>query len=326
MTSVKSTHARLRLDQCLERIVDNRGRTPPLSSDGIEMIEINALEDKRKSPAYENIKKFVSKETYATWFRSGHPKRGDTLISTVGAIGRVAYFHAERGCIAQNIIALRPRRDILDPEFLYYYLASTDTQARLANLNIGVAQPSLKVPHLMAIEISTLPLPIQRRIASILSAYDDLIENHRKRIAILEEMARRLYREWFVHFRYPGHESVPLVDSPLGKIPRGWRESCLGLMCENFDRLRRPLSGIARQSRPGPYRYYGAAKPMDSIDAFTFDGEYLLLAEDGSVITTDRRPVLQLVRACPKFAHFQNAFIRFSCSLILLGIFAIGTA
>ena len=67
-----------------------------------------------------------------------------------------------------------------------------------------------------------MPLPIQRRIASILSAYDDLIENHRKRIAILEDMARCLYREWFVHFRYPGHESVPLVDSPLGRIPQGW--------------------------------------------------------------------------------------------------------
>ena len=75
---------------------------------------------------------------------------GDTLISTVGAIGRVAYFHEERGCIAQNVNALRPKGDVLAPEFLYYYLASSDTQTRLANLNIGVAQPSLKVPHLLA--------------------------------------------------------------------------------------------------------------------------------------------------------------------------------
>jgi type I restriction enzyme S subunit len=66
------------------------------------------------------------------------------------------------------------------------------------------------------------PLPIQRRIASILSAYDDLIENNHRRIKILEDMARALYREWFVEFRFPGHESVPLVDSPLGKIPEGW--------------------------------------------------------------------------------------------------------
>ena len=72
------------------------------------------------------------------------------------------------------------------------------------------------------------PLPTQKRIASILSAYDDLIENNTKRIKILEEMARALYREWFVHFRFPGHESVKLVDSPMGKIPEGWEVVMLG--------------------------------------------------------------------------------------------------
>jgi type I restriction enzyme S subunit len=211
-----------RLEQCLDRIVDNRGRTPPLSDVGIEMIEINALEDGRKSPNYERVSKFVTEETFLNWFRSGHPKRGDTLISTVGAIGRVAYFHEERGCIAQNVIALRPKQEVLVPEFLYYYLASSDIQTRLANLNIGVAQPSLKVPHLLSLEISLPPLPIQTRIVGILSAYDDLIENNQRRIRILEEMARSLYREWFVNFRFPGHEKVPLVNSPLGKIPEGW--------------------------------------------------------------------------------------------------------
>lgn len=65
-------------------------------------------------------------------------------------------------------------------------------------------------------------LPTQRKIAAILSAYDDLIENNTRRIAILEDMAHLLYREWFVHFRFPGHETVKLVDSPLGKMPEGW--------------------------------------------------------------------------------------------------------
>ncbi len=66
------------------------------------------------------------------------------------------------------------------------------------------------------------PLATQRKIAAILSAYDDLIENNTRRIEILEEMAQRIYREWFVHFRFPGHEDVPLVDSELGPIPEGW--------------------------------------------------------------------------------------------------------
>jgi type I restriction enzyme S subunit len=75
---------------------------------------------------------------------------------------------------------------------------------------------------LAKVEVCIPPLPVQRRIAGILSAYDDLIENSQRRIKILEEMACRLYREWFVHFRFPGHEDCRFVDSPLGEIPEGW--------------------------------------------------------------------------------------------------------
>ncbi len=224
------------LGQFLERIVDNRGRTPPLSSEGIEMIEINALEEGRRAPNYERVTKYVSKDTYATWFRSGHPKRGDTLISTVGAIGRVSYFDEERGCIAQNVIALRPKQELLEPEFLYYYLASTDTQWRLGNLNIGVAQPSLKVPHLLALEVFVPALPVQRRIVHILAAYDELMENNQRRIRILEDMARSLHREWLVQFRFPGNETVARISSPVGSIPSGWEVRTLGDIAEDMRR------------------------------------------------------------------------------------------
>ena len=217
-----SAQQTFKLEQCLECIVDNRGKTPPISASGIELLEVNAITGNCKSPAFENVRKYVSEETYATWFRSGHPRQGDTLISTVGAIGRVAYVQEVRGCIAQNIVALRPKTSVLDSEFLYYYLSSTATQNRLLSLNIGVAQPSLKVPHLLSLSVNLPPLPIQQRIAGILSAYDELIENSQRRIKLLEAMARALYREWFVHFRFPGHENHPRVPSPLGEIPQGW--------------------------------------------------------------------------------------------------------
>jgi type I restriction enzyme S subunit len=80
------------------------------------------------------------------------------------------------------------------------------------------------------------PLPIQRRIAGILSAYDELIENSQRRIKILEAMARALYREWFVHFRFPGHESVPRVPSPLGDIPQGWEVKKLRNISSHINR------------------------------------------------------------------------------------------
>src|SRR5438067_11535941 len=82
--------------------------------------------------------------------------------------------------------------------------------------------PNLNTAIIRSISISYPPLPIQYKIAAILSAYDDLIENNTRRIKILEEMAQSLYREWFVHFRFPGHEGVRLVESELGPVPEGW--------------------------------------------------------------------------------------------------------
>lgn len=105
-----------------------------------------------------------------------------------------------------------------DLRFVSYFL-------RLLNFgtqNAAGAVPGVNRNHLHAMDVRVPPLPTQRRIAGILSAYDDLIENCARRIRVLDEMARALYREWFVLFRYPGHEKIPLVDSPLGPIPKGW--------------------------------------------------------------------------------------------------------
>lgn len=105
-----------------------------------------------------------------------------------------------------------------DPRFAGYLLWSLG----LKRNNAAGAVPGLNRNHLHRLEICFPPLPIQRRIASVLSAYDDLIENNRRRIAILEEMARRLYEEWFVRFRFPGHEHVPFIETEQGRIPEGW--------------------------------------------------------------------------------------------------------
>jgi type I restriction enzyme S subunit len=265
-----------KLEQCLERVVDNRGKTPPLSEAGIELLEVNAITDGRKSPAFENVRKYVSEETYATWFRSGHPRRGDILISTVGAIGRVAFVQDERGCIAQNVVALRPKPDVLDGGFLYYYLSSTDTQTRLLSLNIGVAQPSLKVPHLLSLAIELPPLPVQGRIAGILSAYDELMENSQRRIRLLEAMARALYREWFVHFRFPGHEKVKRVASPLGEIPQGWEATTLGAHLVALESGKRPKGGIREEAEGVPSI---GAENINGIGRHEFASEKLVPRE-----------------------------------------------
>ncbi|WP_108662957.1 restriction endonuclease subunit S [Acuticoccus kandeliae] len=108
-----------------------------------------------------------------------------------------------------------------DPRFCFYFLKTMGFE----QYDVGASNPTLNRNHVHGLPVRIPPLDVQRRIAGILSAYDDLIENNTRRIAILEEMARRLYEEWFVHFRFPGHESTPILDTRNGPLPEGW-ERC----------------------------------------------------------------------------------------------------
>jgi type I restriction enzyme S subunit len=105
------------------------------------------------------------------------------------------------------------------PLFYYYYFSSPTGKGNVQSLVMQVAAAGIRGSELAKLPVPHPPLPIQRKIAAILSAYDDLIENNTRRIEILEEMARSLYREWFVNFRFPGHEQVKMVNSELGLIP-----------------------------------------------------------------------------------------------------------
>jgi type I restriction enzyme S subunit len=110
-----------------------------------------------------------------------------------------------------------------DPRYVYYLLKAIDFGA----YNSGSAQPSLNRNYLEQIPVAEFGLDDQRRISGALGAIEDLIENNRRRVEVLEGMARTIYREWFMKFRYPGYEDVPLVDSALGPIPSGWEHTKL---------------------------------------------------------------------------------------------------
>jgi len=129
--------------------------------------------------------------------------------------------------INQSLIALRTGKEVLLPRYLLYYLTLNYEQLRSIS-DASSIRGSLTCKLLKEYVMLLPPLPTQRKIASILSAYDDLLENNLRRIKILEEMAQNLYREWFVKFRFPGYEDVKFVDSPLGKIPEGWEVKEVG--------------------------------------------------------------------------------------------------
>jgi len=156
------------------------------------------------------------------------------LMAMYGAnVGQLGWLR-RRATVNQAICGLIVNDQQADWRYVFYSLLHN--RGDLTVQAQGAAQQNLNQEMIKQFSISLPPLPIQKRIAEILSAYDDLIENNQRRIKILEEMARSLYREWFVHFRYPGHEDVPLVDSPLGPIPQGWKVKKLGDIAESVRR------------------------------------------------------------------------------------------
>ena len=281
------------IEEVTETLIDYRGKTPPKTSCGVKLITAKIIKD---GFVQNNNLEYISEETYGTWMRRGMPKQWDILITTEAPLGEVAQLRTtEKIALAQRVILLRGNPRVINQQYYFQALKSSFVQAGLQMRATGTTVAGIKQSELRQVEIPLPPLPTQRKIAAVLSAYDDLIENNTRRIEILEEMARAIYREWFVEFRFPGHDGVKMVESELGLIPQGWEVKSFGEVSLNFDRQRKPLSGMVRSTMQGEYPYYGAAKVLDHINGYLFNGRYLLIAEDGSVITEDGKPVLQLV-------------------------------
>jgi type I restriction enzyme, S subunit len=171
--------------------------------------------------------KYITKHAYE-FLKKSRVYPGDILMNKIANAGSVYFMpDLERPVsLAMNLFLIRVNNNQIDQKFLYYYLKRHEKHIK--KFAIGTATTTITKDSVRNLDITHPPLPDQQKIASTLSAYDDLIENNTRRIAILEEMAQIIYREWFVKFRFPGHEKVKMVDSPLGKIPEGWEVKTLG--------------------------------------------------------------------------------------------------
>jgi len=190
--------------------------------------------------------KFLPKASFGKYAR--HALRaGDLVICTVGShptqpgsvVGRTAIIpaSADGALLNQNAVCIRSSSPDIDQGWLNYFGRNQEFHDYIISCARGSAsQVRMAIGLLKNMPVVVPHLPIQQRIAGILSAYDELIENSQRRIKILESMARALYREWFIHFRFPGHESFPRIVSPLGEIPLGWEVKKLGSLAEEMRR------------------------------------------------------------------------------------------
>ena len=163
---------------------------------------------------------FVPIEYYSNLDEKRKPRKGDILYSVVGSFGIPVLIKDDAPFVFQRHIAiLRPNPQIIDSRFLFYTMLSCGFYAKADAAAIGAAQRTISLNSLRSIKILLPSLSVQKHIADILSAYDDLIENNQKQIKLLEEAAQRLYKEWFVDLRFPGWERAT-VGSLLRKISR----------------------------------------------------------------------------------------------------------
>ena len=233
----------------------------------------------------------------------------DTIVITArGTVGALCML-AEPMSFNQTCYGLVARKEVV-PDYLYYALKAVLSE--LHSLSYGTVFDTITTRSFDLLEIPLPCLEEQQAIACILGTLDDKIELNRRMNETLEGIAQAIFKSWFVDFDPVRTKAVgqqppglapyiadlfpdELVDSELGEIPKGWEVGTLEDVIGIHDSKRIPLSKRERSERKGEYPYYGATGIMDYVDDFIFDGIYVLMAEDGSVVDDEGHPVLQYV-------------------------------
>lgn len=214
-----------KLCECTEYITDGDHQPAPKADKGVHFIKIKDIVNNQVS---FDAQVYVPQEYYDNLPMERKPQKEDVLYTVVGSFGIPSYVQTdELFCFERNIALLHPNKDI-EPRFLYYSLKNPAFYKGIEIVANGSAQKLIPLSKLKDLKISVPDKEAQRHIADILSAYDDLIENNQKQIKLLEEAAQRLYKEWFVDLRFPGHENTKIVDG----VPEGWSKSTVGNICK----------------------------------------------------------------------------------------------
>jgi type I restriction enzyme S subunit len=260
-------------------LFDGPHATPKPSDEGPVFLGIgNITEDGHLDLAQT---KRISEDDFPRWTKRVLPQRGDIVFTYEATLNRYAIVPSGfRGCLGRRLALIRPNPEAVDTRWLHYYFFGPEWRAVVAaNTLSGATVDRIPLSSFPDFPIRLPDLQTQRRIASILSAYDDLIENNTRRIAILEEMARRIYEEWFVRFRFPGHEQAKMVESELGLIPEGWELRRLGDVVE----LAYGKALKAEERKPGPYPVYGSSGVVGTHDTSLANGPGIIVGRKGNV-------------------------------------------
>ena len=277
---------KVKLGDCCASISDGDHQPPPKVKSGIPFVTISNISSSNQFDFCDTM--FVPQKYYDKLDTKRKAQKNDILYSVVGSFGIPVLIKDNKPFVFQRHIAiLRPDSRVVFPKFLYYVMLSKEFYALADTVAVGAAQRTISLSALRNIEISLPDIEKQKRIASILSAYDDLIENNQRQIKLLEEAAQRLYREWFVDLRFPGYEHTPIVDG----VPEGWERKRLGDIAD-IVMGQSPKSEFYNQKKDGlPFHQgvgsYGYRFVTDDI----FSSTFTRIATKGSILFSVRAPV-----------------------------------
>ena len=216
----------------------------------------------------------VSKEVYDKRNARAIPQDDDLILAREAPAGNVAIIkNGEKVCLGQRTVLIRPNKNKVYPDFLAYYILAPEQQYELLGSANGATVAHVNIPVIKALPVILPEMERQKKVAGILKTYDDLIENNQKQIKLLEEAAQRLYKEWFVDLRFPGHEDVQIVDG----VPEGWKQSKVTELLEiKYGKDHKALED-------GEIPVYGSGGVMRRVKQILYSGESVLIPRKGSL-------------------------------------------
>jgi len=282
---MKSEWTELPLGKIIDLVIDYRGKTPKKlggdwSNTGYRALSARNIKTGRI--VQTDTIRYVDESLYQKWMKD-EVRRGDILITSEAPFGQIFYWDSdEKIVLSQRLFCIRVNPKY-DARFIYYYMTTSAFQGELAGRSTGTTVIGLRQPELMKCIIHIPSGENQHRIASILASIDAKISSNQKINDNLLAQAQTLYKQFFPY-------------SVQDDLPDGWRIGTVGEIIEIHDSKRIPLSGADRAKMEKKiYPYYGAASLMDFVDNYIFDGKYLLLGEDGTVVDDAGYPILQYV-------------------------------
>lgn len=316
-------------DVCL-KITDGSHFSPQGISEGYPMLSVKDMSDYGFS--YASCK-YISKEDYEKMLKNGCvPKKNDVLIAKDGSYLKHVFIvsNDKEQAILSSIGILRPNLEKVTPQFIKYYLSLPSIKEQVARKYVtGTALPRIILKNFSDIAIPLIDIDNQKNITYLLEKLDSKIENNTKQIEFLESLAKTIYDYWFVQFDFPNEDGRPYKSSG-GKmvwneelkreIPEGWKYTFIGSITNCYDSKRVPLSSKQRGAKKGEFPYYGATCVMDYVNEFIFDGDYVLMAEDGSIMKGDNTPILQRITGktwVNNHAHILEPKKGYSCAVLM---------